>query len=471
MLLTGALEKIKAVVGSSGWSDDAALLDRHLREERGHWHGSAAMLVQPATSGEVADVVRICAEAKLPIQPQGGNTSLCGGSVPYENFTGIVLALGRMNRVRAVDPVNNTFTVEAGCVLADLHRVAAQHDRLFPLSLGAEGSCQIGGNLSTNAGGTGVLRYGNARELVLGIEVVLPDGTLWDGLRGLRKDSAGYGLRHLFIGAEGTLGIITAAVLKLFPMPTDKQTALVAVPSVEAAVRLLNLLQQVTGEAISSYELMSRVALEMVLRHIPDSVDPFASAVHPAYALVELTGQGPQNSLREPLEAGLAEAQDEGLIVDAVIASSLAQREAFWRLRDSLPEAQKYEGASIKHDVAVPVSRIAEFVRRASTAVESAVPGVRVVAFGHVGDGNIHFNLSQPVGGSSERFLAQRETVNRIVHDIAVDLCGTFSAEHGIGRLKRAELRRYRPAAEIALMERIKKTLDPHSIMNPGKVL
>jgi FAD/FMN-containing dehydrogenase len=467
-----ALERIKAVVGEAGWSSDPDVLERHLREERGLWHGAAAMLVRPASAQETAAVVRICSEANIAIQPQGGNTSLCGGSVPFADFTGIVLALGRMNRVRNVDPVNNTLTAEAGCVLADVQRVAAEHGRLFPLSLGAEGSCQIGGNLSTNAGGTGVLRYGNARELMLGIEVVLPDGTLWDGLRALRKDSAGYALRHLFVGAEGTLGIITAAVMKLFPLPSDRQTALAAVPSAEAAVRLLNLLQQTTGEAVTGYELMSRFSLDIVFRHIAGTADPFAPAMHPAYVLIELSGQGAQGTLRDPFERTLAEAQERGLLHDAVFADSVAQGRSFWRLREAIAEAQKFEGASIKHDVAVPVSRVAEFLARASDAVGSAIPGVRIVAFGHVGDGNIHFNLSQPLAGwTGERFLAEREPINRIVHDLAVALGGTFSAEHGIGRLKRDELRRYRPAAEIALMQRIKAALDPQGLLNPGKLL
>ncbi len=467
-----AFERIKEAVGDKGWSTDPVVLAPRLVEERGLWRGRAAMLVQPATAGEVAAVVRLCAEHDIAIQPQGGNTSLCGGSVPSEDFAGIVLALGRLNRIRAVDPVNNTITVEAGCILADIQRAAAECNRLFPLSLGAEGSCQIGGNLSTNAGGTGVLRYGNARELMLGLEVVLPDGTLWDGLRGLRKDTTGYALRHLFVGAEGTLGIITAAVMKLFPLPTDRQTAFAAVPSPEAAVTLLNRLQDATGEAVTGYELIARICLDMVLKHVPATSDPFGASAYPYYVLVELSGQGPEGRLRGPLETTLAAAQEDGVLHDAILAQSLEQARAFWRLRETIAEAQKFEGGSIKHDVAVPVSRVAEFLRRAGAAVEAAIPGVRVVAFGHVGDGNIHFNLSQPVAGwTRERFLGQWDPMSRMVHDIVMDLGGTFSAEHGIGRLKRAELVHYRPAVEIDLMRRLKTALDPGNIMNPGKVL
>jgi FAD/FMN-containing dehydrogenase len=387
-------------------------------------------------------------------------------------FQGIVLSTARLNRVRAVDPVNNTITVEAGVVLAEIQRVADEHNRLFPLSLGAEGSCQIGGNLSTNAGGTAVLRYGNARELMLGLEVVLPSGAVWDGLRGLRKDNTGYALRHLFVGAEGTLGIITAAVMKLFPLPRDRQTALAAVPAPAAAVALLNRLQDATGEAVTGYELIGRRPLEMVLKHIPGTSDPFPGRAFPQYVLIELSGQGAEGTLRGPLEEALARAAADGLVLDAVLAASTAQAKAFWKLRDSINEAQKPEGASIKHDVAVPVSRVAEFIERASAAAEAALPGVRVVSFGHVGDGNIHFNLTQPhAGWTRERFLGEWERLQRIVHDLVMEMGGSFSAEHGIGRLKMGELRRYRSPVELELMRALKKTLDPENIMNPGRVI
>jgi FAD/FMN-containing dehydrogenase len=466
-----ALAAIASVVGAKYATADEAALAPHLVEPRGLWRGRAAILVRPGTTDEVARVVSLCRDAGLAIVPQGGNTSLCGNAVPYEDFDGVIVATDRLDRVREVDVANNTITVEAGCILADLQRVAAEHDRLFPLSLGAEGSCRIGGNLSTNAGGVAVLRYGNARELMLGLEVVLPDGRVWNGLRALRKDNTGYALRHLFVGAEGTLGIITAAALKLFPLPRERVTALAALPDAAAAVALLGRLQTAVGDAVTGYEIMSRIGVAMCLRHIPGSVDPFP-APHPQYQLIELSGQRADGSLRAGLEEALAAAHADGLVRDAVIADSLAQAGAFWRLRETIPEAQKFEGGSIKHDVAVPVSRVAAFIRRATEAVEAALPGVRVVAFGHVGDGNIHFNLSQPVAGwTTAAFLAEWERMNRIVHDLAEGMGGTFSAEHGIGRLKRGELVRYRSAVEVDLMRALKAAIDPAGLMNPGKIL
>jgi FAD/FMN-containing dehydrogenase len=470
--LESAFARIKAAVGDKGWTTDPGEMAPRLNDERGLWEGRAAMLVRPAGTAETAAVVAICAEAGIPIVPQGGNTGLVGGSVPDMGFAGIVLAMGRMNRVRAVDPVNNTITVEAGCILAEIQKAAAEHNRLFPLSLGAEGTCQIGGNLSTNAGGTAVLRYGNMRELMLGLEVVLPSGEIWDGLRGLRKDNTGYALRHLFVGAEGTLGIITAAVLKLFPLPRDRQTAFAAVPTPDAAVALLNRLQDSTGEAVTGYELIGRLPLEMVLRNISGTADPFGAGVFPQYVLIELSGQGEERTLRAPLEDTLARAQEEKLVLDAVFANSTAQARQFWKLRDSINEAQKPEGASIKHDVAVPVSRVAEFIARATKAAEAALAGVRVVAFGHVGDGNIHFNLTQPLSGwTRETFLGEWERMQRIVHDLVMEMNGSFSAEHGIGRLKMGELVRYRSPVELAMMKTLKAALDPEGIMNPGRVV
>jgi len=467
-----AFARIKAAVGEKGWTSDPAEMAPRLKDERGLWQGRAAMLVRPASTAEVAAVVGICNAHGIPIVPQGGNTGLVGGSVPDMQFNGIVLAMGRMNRIRAVDPVNNTITVEAGCILAAIQQAAAEQNRLFPLSLGAEGTCQIGGNLSTNAGGTAVLRYGNMRELMLGLEVVLPNGEIWDGLRGLRKDNTGYALRHLFVGAEGTLGIITAAVLKLFPLPRDRQTAFAAVPTPEAAVALLNRLQDSTGEAVTGYELIGRLPLDMVLRNIAGTGDPFGARPFPQYVLIELSGQGAEGTLRAPFEETLAAAQADGVVLDAVFAASTAQARAFWKLRDSINEAQKPEGASIKHDVAVPVSRVAEFIARATKAAEAALAGVRVVAFGHVGDGNIHFNLTQPLQGwTREKYLGEWERMQRIVHDLVMEMNGSFSAEHGIGRLKMGELVRYRPPVELAMMKTLKAALDPKGIMNPGRVV
>ncbi|MCW5771661.1 MAG: FAD-binding oxidoreductase [Rhodospirillaceae bacterium] len=467
-----AFARIRAAVGEKGWTDDPAMLAPRLKDERGLYRGRAAMLVRPGSTAETAAVVAICHEAGIPIVPQGGNTSMVGGSVPDADFAGIILATGRMNRIRAVDPVNNTITVEAGCILADIQKAAAEHDRLFPLSLGAEGTCQIGGNLSTNAGGTAVLRYGNTRELMMGLEVVLPDGRVWDGLRGLRKDNTGYALRHLFVGAEGTLGIVTAAVLKLFPLPTDTATAIAAIATPHEAVALLGRLNAALGDAVTGYEIFSRRSLDMVLAHIAGTADPFGAAVHPQYLLIELSGQGAPGTLKGAFETALAAAAEDGLVRDAVFAASTAQARAFWKLRESITEAQKSEGGSIKHDVAVPVSRVADFIDRASAACEAALSGVRVVAFGHVGDGNIHFNLSQPLQGwTRERYLGEWERMQRIVHDIVMEMGGSFSAEHGIGRLKRGEMRHYRSAVELDLMRKVKAALDPDGIMNPGRVI
>ncbi|HEX5514138.1 MAG TPA: FAD-binding oxidoreductase, partial [Gammaproteobacteria bacterium] len=383
---------------------------------------------------------------------------------------GIVLALGRLNRIRELDPVNATITVEAGCVLQTVQDAAERADRLFPLSLAAEGSCQIGGNLATNAGGTSVLRYGNARDLVLGLEVVLADGRIWNGLSGLRKDNTGYDLKNLFIGAEGTLGIITAAVLKLFPKPRTRVTSLVGCSSPQQALRLLERLQAGAGETLSAFEFMSRFSLDIVLQHIPAAARPLP-ADHAAYALVELTLSDPEADLAGRLEALLSQSLADGIIEDAAVAASEAQNQAFWQLRESVPEAQKREGGSIKHDVSVPVSRVAEFIEAASAACVRALPGIRVCAFGHFGDGNIHFNLSQPVGMDKSAFLQRWGDFNRIVHDIVAGMNGSISAEHGIGLLKREELRRYKDPVALDLMRTLKQALDPQGLFNPGKVV
>jgi len=466
----GLLDALAKVVGAKGLVTDPEEMAPHLVEWRGRYHGAARALVKPATTEEVAEVVRLAAKAGIPIVPQGGNTGLVGGQVPPEDGRALLVNLARMNRIRRLDPVDNAITAEAGCLLAAVQATAAEAGRLFPLSLAAEGSCQIGGNLSTNAGGVHVLRYGNMRELVLGLEVVLPDGRVWDGLRSLRKDNTGYDLKQLFIGAEGTLGIITAAVLRLFPAPAQKATAFIGLARVEHAMAILERARARVGDQLDCVELMPRLGLEFTLRHIPDTADPLAQA-HPWYLLLELASGDTGDGLQEALETLLAEAYDEGLIGDAVLAASAAQRAAFWRLREGMSEAQKPEGGSIKHDISVPVSRIPAFLERAIPLVEGMIPGVRPVPFGHLGDGNLHFNLTQPAGGDRAAFLARWDEVNRAVHELVVEMGGSISAEHGIGRMKVAELKHFKPAVEIELMARIKSALDPDNLMNPGKVI
>jgi D-lactate dehydrogenase (cytochrome) len=464
------LEHIAEVVGPKGLVTDPADMAPQLVEPRGRYRGAARALVKPATTDEVAQVVRLAAAARMPIVPQGGNTGLVGGQVPPEHGRALLVNLSRMNRVRNLDPIDNTLTVEAGCVLANVQAAAVDAGRLFPLSLAAEGSCQIGGNLSTNAGGIHVLRYGNMRDLVLGLEAVLPDGQVWDGLRRLRKDNTGYDLKQLFIGAEGTLGIVTAAVLRLFPLPVQKATAFVGITRVEDAMEILSRARSVAGDVLDCCEIMPRLGLEFTLRHTPDTADPL-SEPHPWYLLLELASGEAGRPLSETLESLLAEAYDEGLLGDAAIAASEAQAQGFWRLREGLSDAQKPEGGSIKHDISVPVSEIPRFMERATTAVEAMIPGVRPVPFGHLGDGNLHFNLSQPEGAEQDAFLARWEEVNRAVHEIVAEMGGSISAEHGIGRMKVEENKHFKSAVEIALMARIKAALDPHNIMNPGKVL
>jgi FAD/FMN-containing dehydrogenase len=469
MGIEAALERIKTVVGPRGWIADSGECKPYLVEARHLWRGATRLVVRPAATAEVAAVVRICAEARLPIVPQGGNTGLVGGGVPPEDGENIVLALGRMNRIRAIDPVNFTITVEAGCILAQLQQAAAEVDRLFPLSLGAEGSCQIGGNLSTNAGGIAVLRYGNTRELTLGLEVVLPDGRVWDGLRGLRKDNTGYDLKQLFIGAEGTLGIITAATVKLFPKPREVETAFLGLTRVEDVMDLFARARAATADQLTAFELIPRAALDLALIHIPGTVDPL-TAPHPWYVLLEMSSSQTDSGIRGLLERLLEGALTDDLIADGVIAESGAQTKELWRIREAIVEAQDYSG-SIKHDVSVPVSRVAEFILRATAAVTERLPGIRPMAFGHVGDGNIHFNLTQADGADTAAYLSRWQEFNDLVHGIVRELGGSISAEHGVGRLKRDEITHYKSPVEIELMRTIKRALDPDNIMNPGKVV
>jgi FAD/FMN-containing dehydrogenase len=462
--------RLRAIVGAAHVLEAEADMDPFLSDWRGRYHGRARAVVLPRDTAEVAAVVAACAQAGVAMVPQGGNTGLCGGATPLGDGAAVVISLARMNRVRAVDPDNDTLTVEAGCTLAAVQEAAQAAGRMFPLSLASEGSCRIGGNLSTNAGGVQVLRYGNTRDLVLGLEVVLPDGRVWDGLRGLRKDNTGYDLKQLFIGAEGTLGIVTAAVLKLFPAIRSRATAWVAVPDPRAAVRLLGMLRAACGDRVSAFEIVGRTALGLVLRHIPGARDPLAGA--PAWTvLVELSDPAVDAPLDDQLQAVLGEAFAQGLAGDVAVAASGAQAQALWALREDISEAQRIEGVSIKHDVSVPVSRIPDFLERASEALAARWPDVRVVAFGHIGDGNLHYNLSKSVADDNAAFVARTPEVNRIVHDLVCELGGSISAEHGLGQLKREEVLRYKPALEMELMRRVKQAFDPAGLMNPGKVL
>lgn len=468
--MSGFLSALGAIVGPAHLLLDPQAKAPFLTDWRGRYRGDACCVVLPGSSQEVAQVVQLCAQHRVPMVPQGGNTSLCGAATPDRSGAAVVISLSRLNRIRALDAANNTVTVDAGCLLAQVQEAARAADRLFPLALASQGSCQVGGNLSTNAGGVQVLRYGNTRELTLGLEVVLADGRLWDGLRGLRKDNTGYDLKQLFIGAEGTLGIITGAVLELFPLPKASATAWLAVADAEAAIALLMAAQERFGPRLTAFELVSQTALQLVLQHIPGSRSPLAQPF-PWQVLLELNDGGTVEELTQSLEQFMARALDSGLISDGVLAQNVTQARQLWSLRENISEAQKIEGISIKHDVAVPVSRIPEFLTRADTALAAAFPGVRVVAFGHAGDGNLHYNLSKPDSRDNREFIAATPMVNRLVHDLVHDLGGSISAEHGIGQLKRQELCRYKSELERELMGRVKASLDPLGLMNPGKIL
>lgn len=462
---------MKAALGPAGWTDDPARLEPCVTEWRGLYRGRTPLMLMPASTAEAAEAVRICAAAGIAMVPQGGNTGLAGGAIPgLGERAEVLLSAVRLNRIRELDAANFTLTAEAGVVLQALQNAAADAELLFPLSLAAEGSCQIGGNISTNAGGTSVVRYGNTRELVLGLEVVLPDGRVWNGLRGLRKDNTGYDLKHWFIGAEGTLGFITAATLKLFPAPRSRATAWLATATAADAVKLYAAARRRLGDEMVACELLPRLAVDMVVEHIAGCRDPLAT---PAawYVLLEFAGAREQDALDGELLAFLEAAVDEGMVADGVVAASEAQRDALWRLRHGVSEAQKKAGASIKHDVSVPVSRVAAFLAAADEAVSQALPGVRPVPFGHVGDGNLHYNLSQPPDMAPQAFLDRWDELNQVVHDVVDRFGGSFSAEHGIGYLKAPELARRRSATELDLMWALKQALDPGNLMNPGKVL
>jgi FAD/FMN-containing dehydrogenase len=456
--------ELAGIVGAEHVLTAAADLAPYLTDWRGRYWGAARCVVRPGIAAEVAAVVRTCAAADVPIVPQGGNTSLCGAATPDGEGRAVVVSLGRLNRIVAVDAQNNTISVEAGCTLAAVQEAARAAHRLFPLALASEGTCQIGGNLSTNAGGVQVLRYGNTRELTLGLEVVLPNGDIWNGLRGLRKDNTGYDLKHLFIGAEGTLGIITAAVLKLYPLPKTQTTCWLNVASPSVAVDLLNQAKTEFDAQLTAFELISETALGLVLRNIPATIRPTASS--PWYVLAEFSDAAPE-AVEHWLSAQLA----SGDVADGALATSQAQAAKLWALRENISEAQKIEGVSIKHDISVPVSAIPAFLETADAALAKAYPGIRVVAFGHVGDGNLHYNLSKPDAQDNNAFIAAQPEVNRIVHDAVHALNGSISAEHGIGQLKREEILRYKSPVEMALMRTLKQAVDPQGLMNPGKVV
>ncbi len=468
----GFLAALAGIVGGAHVLTGDEATAPFVRDWRGRYQGRARAVVCPASVDEVSQVMALCAAHAVPVVPQGGNTGLCGGATPDGAGRDLVLVLSRLKRVRERDVANNTLTVEAGCTLAEVQALAEGMERLFPLTLASQGTCEIGGNISTNAGGVQVLRYGNMRDLVLGLEVVLPDGRIWDGLRGLRKDNTGYDLKHLFIGAEGTLGVVTAAVLKLFPLPRARLTAWASVASPEYALKLLTALQQGCGEQLTAFELVSAEALALVVKHVPGSRPPLqAPRGRGWHVLFELSCEQDEAGARVHLEQVLAGCLSEGWLDDVVVASSIAQARALWALRENISEAQRIEGFSIKHDVSVPVSRVPRFLGLAGQRLQARWPDVRIVAFGHLGDGNLHYNLSKADQLDNDAFIARTAEANRIVHDLVAELGGSISAEHGLGQLKREEIRLYKSEVELDLMRSIKCALDPLGLMNPGKVI
>ncbi|MFZ1098739.1 MAG: FAD-binding oxidoreductase [Steroidobacteraceae bacterium] len=464
-----ALDALRGILGADGLLSGADCA-QYLVDHRQLYQGRALGVALPRSVAQVSQLLAWCDARRIGVVPHGGNTSYCGGATPDESGRQLVLSLARLNRVRNVDPANYSLTAEAGCILAQVQQAAADAQLFFPLSLGSEGSCHIGGNLSTNAGGTAVLRYGMMRDLVLGLEVVLADGRVLECLSALRKDNTGYDIRGLFLGAEGTLGVITAASLKLFPQIASVATAFAAVAGVRAAVTLLARLRAASGDRVSSFELIPRIGVELTTRHIPGVTDPLG-APHAWYVLCELSSARADEPLDAVLAEALGAALSDRLVLDAAVAGSGRERDALWKLRETIPEAQRKEGAGLKHDISVPLSALPEFVERGAAWVSAQVPGARLVAYGHVGDGNLHFNLTEPPGAAAGALGARAAEVQRALHDLAVSLGGSFSAEHGIGRLKVGELERYAPPVELELMRAVKRAFDPHGIMNPGKVL
>jgi len=466
-LSAALLQTLHSIVGDKGFTTNQGEIAPYLQESRNRFQGHCDVLICPKNTQEVAEVLAICNDENIPVVPQGGNTGHCGGAVP---LGGILLNLSRLNKIRQLDALNATITVDAGCILQNVQLTADKADLYFPLSLAAEGSCQIGGNLATNAGGIHVLRYGNMRDLALGLEVVLPDGQIWNGLRALRKDNTGYDLKHLFIGSEGTLGVITGAVLKLFPKPKARACAFVASESPGHLMDVFAYMRDYFGEQLSAFEMMPRFGLDLVLKHITGTTDPFTTA-YQWYGVLETSTSRPNTNLQNELEEALHPLFDRGYIQNAVIAQDLMQAEKIWALRESMSEAQKREGGSVKHDISVPVSHIFDFLAETSHAVCNVVPGSRICAFGHVGDGNIHFNISQPETMEKAAFLTNWEAFNEIVHEMAEKYEGSFSAEHGIGQLKINEMDRFRGGVELDSMRLVKRAFDPNNIMNPGKVV
>ncbi len=467
--MDSTLQAFGVIIGARNLLTESADMAPYLKEWRDLFTGKARAVARPSSTAQVAALLALAHETGTPIVPQGGNTGLVGGQIPVAEGREIILSLGRMDKVRSIDPVSDTIIVEAGVTLSRVQDAVDGADRLFPLSLASEGSCTIGGNLSTNAGGTAVLAYGNSRDLCLGLEVVLADGRIWNGLRTLRKDNTGYDLKNLFIGAEGTLGVITAASLKLFPKPKARATAFLAVDSPDQALALFHLARAEAGQQLTTFEIMPRFGVEVVLRHAPGTRDPLG-APSPWYVLMELSSPG-ADGLDATVERLLEAALDQGVISDAVLAASEAQRQDLWRIREAMSEVQRFEGGSIKHDVSVPVAAVPDFLAEAIALVIRMVPGCRPLPFGHLGDGNIHFNITQPEGADKAAFLARWDEINAAVHAVVSSFHGSISAEHGIGRLKKHLLPGVKDPVELALMRAIKATLDPTGILNPGAVL
>lgn len=463
------INQFTEIVGAANTISDAQTMAPYLVEQRKLYEGKAALVLRPGSTQEVSDILKLAHATGTAIVPQGGNTGLVGAQIPFKSGTEVIVQMGRMNAIRDIDVGNNSITVEAGTILQSIQQLADDNDRLFPLSLGAEGSCQIGGNLSTNAGGTAVLHYGSTRDLVLGLEVVMADGTIWEGLRKLRKDNTGYDLKHLFVGAEGTLGIITAVVLKLYPKPKTRATALIGLNTTKDALKVLDMTLS-HSDGVTSFEFLPRFAMEIVLKH-GDGVRNPLDKQHPWYLLVELSSGDAGGGINETLLEVLERAFDGDLISDAAVAASESQRLAFWQIRTLISEVQKHEGASIKNDIAVPVSAIPEFLQRADKAVTAIVPDARICAFGHLGDGNVHYNISQPVEMAADEFIELWEQITTAVNEVTLDLGGTISAEHGIGRMKRHHMAHIKSAAELGMMRSIKQLFDPANILNPGKLV